>query len=322
VTPGFLSELSVAMRSVVGRERDRIAAIVKDDAAAHVAQANEQSAAEAEAFQRVADEDVAAIEAWADQEVERIREEAARKIADRQADLEAYLGQHAAVLEGELEGIETAVGAYEAKVTAFLDELDATDDPAVIAERAHGLPRPPDLETVRSLARAETLTRLAEASMANDPAVEDAVAESDGDDAVVESAIGTDDAVEDADAVEAAVPGAEEAVTAAVGYGAPRAGDGWDSPSADAMTTDPVDIGLGAMVDEAATDRPVAVMDPEATGPAAATWPTDDVPRLTPVGAGQDDAPGHPNAAVRLIRSVAPWTAPHHDGDDRPTQPG
>ena len=52
---------------------------------------------------------------------------------------------------------------------------------------------------------------------------------------------------------------------------------------------------------------PVPVMDPAAT--ADSTWPAA-APEPEPVAASVD----HTSAAVRLLRSVAPWTAPTHPG--------
>jgi hypothetical protein len=256
VTPGFLSELSGAMRSVLGRERERVAATVRDDAATHAASARAQSTAEAEAFRQVADEDVAAIEAWADGEIERIRSEAARTAADRQADLAAHLAQHEAVLEGELRGIDAAVTEYEATLGAYLDDLDATDDPAEIAQRARAMPRPPDLDTVRSLARADALTRLAEQSMHRD-------------------------SIQDVDGAVSLDRGA-----------------------------DPVPDHTAAHMEGIGPERElVAVMDAVATAEPG--------PPALPDGMSvEEPAFGHPNAAVRLLRSVAPWTAPNHIQDE------
>lgn len=355
VTPGFLAELSGAMRSVVGRERDRIQALIDEDKERHVAQAREQSAAEAEAFRRVADEDVAAIEAWADEETERIRAEAATRVADRRADLEAYLVQHEAVLQGELDGIEAAVSSYQTSLGGFLDDLDTTNDPEEIAHRAHEIPRAPDLETVRSLARADALTRLAEQAMAEEAAhapepteVETAVTDLASDAATADEAVAAPtDAIASADARDdlgwgsplseggdtAPVTAVATAVEAEVTDGADAVGDtlaggnngasGWlrdDDRSAGSFEAvaesglageSDTDFGLGSMVDESpgSVEAPVATMDAVAGSDAASS------PATSPeaaVAVSSEPSFGHTNAAVRLIRSVAPWTAPSH----------
>jgi hypothetical protein len=58
-------------------------------------------------------------------------------------------------------------------------------------------------------------------------------------------------------------------------------------------------------------------MDPAAT--AGTGWETDvradteaPVATVTAVATAEPGDVGHPNAAVRLIRTVAPWTAPTH----------
>jgi hypothetical protein len=57
--------------------------------------------------------------------------------------------------------------------------------------------------------------------------------------------------------------------------------------------------------------QPVPVMDPEAT--ADQTWPAPaEEPEPVEVAATVDNT----SAAVRLLRSVAPWTAPTHSGSE------
>lgn len=367
VTAGLMSELTEAMMAVVGRERDRIGAIVEADAESHLAQAKERAATEAEAFRQVADEDVASIEAWADAEVERIREEAATRISDRRADLDAYLVQHEAVLQGELDGIETALAEYKARLQSFLDELQTGGDPAEIADRARSLPKPPALDDVRAVARAEALTRIAEQAMAADEAAAAeaaaAAAEASGvatspftdvdaPTAGMDETTGTESAVDVAagaesaraeDAEEPAIAGTPgESPVAWIGEAAPVGGDGsggrtgWETDGLESLMG-PAPTRVGG--DGPTPDRPVAVMDPLAsvrTGwetstevPAATGWETAEAglaPGLettsessvaTAVAAEpmRDSDFGHPNAAVRLIRSVAPWTAPTHRDD-------
>ncbi len=55
---------------------------------------------------------------------------------------------------------------------------------------------------------------------------------------------------------------------------------------------------------------PIGVMADEKTG-----WETDE-----PVTIGS--TVDHTSAAVRLLRSVAPWTAPSHEGDRQPPTDG
>jgi hypothetical protein len=369
VTAGLMSELSEAMMAVVARERDRVGAIVDADAAAHLAQAKERAATEAEAFRQVADEDVASIEAWAEAEIERIKSESATRVADRRADLDAYLVQHEAVLQGELDGIETAVANYKAQLDGFLAELRAGGDPAEIADRARALPKAPALDDVRAVARAEALTKIAEQAMAADEAAAAAAAAAtasvsadepvgvaspftdvDADEAASETAGATADtatavaddattAVEADTTVGSAAPDPWAANTP-VGFG----GDGSDGERT-GWESDGLESLMGPAPTRVAADDPlgggpVAVMDPSVNGrtgwdasteiPAGRTGWEMDEPGLatgletTPESsvatavAAEPMPPsdlGHPNAAVRLIRSVAPWTAPTHRDD-------
>ena len=71
-----------------------------------------------------------------------------------------------------------------------------------------------------------------------------------------------------------------------------------EEPAATAETTSP-------------ESEPVPVMDPAAT--ANTSWPAPaQEPEQEPVAATVD----HTSAAVRLLRSVAPWTAPTHAGSN------
>jgi len=351
VSTGFLSELTEAMMGVVGKERDRIGAIVEADAAGHLVEAKERAATEAEAFRQIADEDVANIEAWADAEVERIRGDAASRIADRRADLDTALAQQEAVLDNELKSIETAVADYDVTLQSYLDDLRSTGDPAEIAERAHSLPAPPALDDVRAVARAEALTRIAEeAAAAGAPAIDaEATADdgADGDDDAAGVAGDADPAVATADAPSREATGsssddsdhdddapiepsgeddsaAPTDAGAAIGAipvlvdGGSASRTGWES-----------DGGLEALIDpparamdtgSAGGSAPVAVMDPAATS--SLGWETaTDTSAPTAVATAERSDVGHPNAAVRLIRSVAPWTAPTHQTDRTDTLP-
>ncbi len=324
VTSGFMSELTEAMMGVVGKERDRIGAIVEADAAAHLVEAKEHAAAESEAFRQVADEDVASIEGWAEAEVERIRADAATRIADRRADLDTSLAQHDAVLAGELQGIETAVADYGVTLQSFLDDLRTTGDPAEIADRSRSLPTPPNLNDVRAIARAAALTRIAEEAAAVEAPAAEAVVIDDADasaGAVSEAspldALAVDETTTPADPVEApsdarSVSGAEIAEIPAVVEEVSSARSAWETDGGlETLMDTPAQTLTAAHV--SASAAPVGVMDPAAT--ASTGWDTDiEVPVAvaTAVATAEPGDVGHPNAAVRLIRSVAPWTAPTH----------
>ena len=351
--PTFQTELAAAMQSVAGRERERIAADVAEDASTQVERAKADAAAEAEAFRLVADEDIAEIEAWADREVERIRADAAERIAGRRSDLELSLSQQEEVLRTEIEGVDAAVVEYGQTLDTYFEDLSVETDPEVIARRAGSLPRRPDIEAVRAVARAEALTRIAEQAAGPGEGAGEIAADEDDDGATTvaseasieidgssgEPIVATGDEIDpepsgeaddDEPSVEIGVtPSPELSSLAAMSDGwsdtsdlggliGTSTDDSWSTPSfLTAPTGDASPAGVEARTGwetepSAIGDdtSPVAVMDPDATAPS--TWPSE-----VPVEHPAEPATfGHPNAAVRLIRSVAPWTAPTRTDQD------
>lgn len=313
--PGFLSELAHAMQAAADRERERIAAVVSEDAAGHIEKVRSRAAIETDELRRLADEDVTHIEEWSASEIERIRTEAAQKTDERRANLEEYLRQHDAIIEAEIEGVEAAVRDYGATLDAFFADLADSSDPSDIVRRAESLPPSPDLDSVRARARSEAIARYAapadEPTDVEAPAPEATQAEAGlidvgptGDGGAGMTAEGSAEAVATAESTEA---------TQSMGEAVAAVADA-ESAEAGAVTAETVaEAGEGAErseSSEAATPAPVGVMDPDAAA-AGPSWPADD--RIA-VGPTVD----HTSAAVRLLRSVAPWTAPNHASNQRP----
>jgi hypothetical protein len=308
--PGFLSELANAMRATAERERETIAARVAEDAAAHIDKVRARAAIETEELKRLAEEDVDHIEEWSKGEMDRIRSEADQRITDRRSSLDDYLKQHDAIIEKEIEGVDAAVAEYGTTLDRFFAELSEAGDPAAIVARAEALPAGPDLDQVRATARASAVAMFtepdapAQTAVATDAEAEAApVAEAVVDDSTSDAPIQPPDAIADAESPEAAAfvaPTNDVDSTNGTGDG-------------DGMT--PIETPAAAIADEAsdATAEPVPVMDPAAT--ADQTWPSptpESEPEREQVGASVD----HTSAAVRLLRSVAPWTAPTHAGSE------
>ena len=162
VTQGFLVELAKAMHAAAEQERERIAAVVADDGAAHVERARTRASVEAEELRRFADEDLKRISDWSAAEVKRIHREAARQAEERRAALDEYIHQHEAIIDTEIQGVDGALAEYYDTLQQFFVELTASTDPAEIARRAGTVPPPPDLDDVRANARAAAVARLAE----------------------------------------------------------------------------------------------------------------------------------------------------------------
>ena len=299
VRPVFLSELARAMQEAADRESERIAAIVTQDAATHIEQVRARAALETDELRRLAEEDVARIENWTANEVQRIRSEANDRIAERHADLETYLGQHDAVIDAEIVGVEGAVDEYKALLSRFFVELAGSGDPTEIVRQAVELPTPPDLDTIRANARARATARFAAATVQS---VVAAVAP----EAPVESEVVAPEAPVESEVVAPEAPVESEVVaeaqsSAVVSYVDPLIGVMEDIPATrdDDATVHPADA-----------KPPIGVMADEKTG-----WESDE-----PVTIGS--TVDHTSAAVRLLRSVAPWTAPSHEGDRQPPTDG
>lgn len=311
--PGFLAELAVAMRATAQKERERIAARVADDAAAHVDKVRARAAIETDELKRLAEEDVQHIQDWSTSEMERIRGEADKKIEDRRSSLEEYLQQHDSIIDTEIEGVNEAVSGYSATLDRYFEELAQSEDPSTIVARAEALPAPPDLDQVRAQARSRAVAAFAAAD-------EPQVAEATTDTPVTAEAQPAETAASER-SEEAMSP--EATVGAIVAEPTPMA----DTPTVETPTVDENAPLASAMAAEAATadpasaepavaeaatsePAPIPVMDPTAT--AESTWPASEptASEPEPVAATVD----HTSAAVRLLRSVAPWTAPTHAG--------
>jgi len=342
LTPTFLAGLAAAMRETAVRERDRISGVVADDAAAHVEKVRSRAAIETEELRRLAEEDVEHINQWSAAEIERVKTEATQKIDDRRSSLDVYLKQHDTIIDTEIEGVNSAVRDYEATLDRFFSELSAETDPASIVRRAGQLPAPPDLDEIRATARANAMTHLAEmgpqaagetAPTAQTEAAVEAAPEPEGEAAPVMASAEATDSTEPVEAAESMQPTAESV--------SPDQGDNGLGPMTGVMDdgvgsiepselTEPTESTEEVAVAEAETPvasdgetadpsvgpepseepgvpAPVAVMDPDAQR--VPSWPA---PAPTMERAQIAPTIDHTSAAVRLLRSVAPWTAPTH----------
>lgn len=300
--PAFLTELAHAMQAAADRERERIASVVAEEASVHVEKVRSRAALETDELRRLAEEDVTRIEEWSASEIERVRAEAAQKTSDRRASLEEYLHQHDAIIASEIEGVDGAVRDYGVTLETFFAGLADSNDPSEIVRRAETLPAPPDLDEVRAAARSEAVGRFAGSA-----APEPTDAETTGDAATATDTGDTTDESAGGETVEtAAIAEPVEAVAIAepVEATAMAETDGAQRPDQAEATAD---ASTPAGDEDAA--GPVGVMDPS-TAPVAG-WPADD--RLA-IAQTTD----HASAAVRLLRTVAPWTAPVHAGEPEP----
>ena len=325
--PGFLAELAVAMRTTAEKERERISAKVADDAAAHVDKVRARAAIETDELRRLAEEDVQHIEEWSASEMQRIRGEADQKIEERRSSLDEYLKQHDSIIDTEIEGVNDAVRDYNTTLDRYFEELAQSDNPATIVARAEALPPPPDLDDVRARARGRAVAMFADIDddpvAAAPPVITEAtpiVSEA----APIAAAVGPvetpvaqspeatiADAIGDQSAPSDELIGSVETVepTEPIGDPTPVMADAVPVQATPAEPEAPAVVAETVL--PAADAAPIPVMDPAAT--TDSTWPAPSPePEPEPVAASVD----HTSAAVRLLRSVAPWTAPTHSGSN------
>jgi hypothetical protein len=158
---GFLAELTLAMQAVAENQREATASEVEAMTRAHLERVRARAAAEAAELRRMSDGDIDGIRSWQQAEAMRIQEEADRRIQERGAELDSYLMRHAAIVDGEVGHIESAVATYQTSLDEYFDRLTTETSPTEIARLADEIPDPPDLGKVASDARVQAVATLA-----------------------------------------------------------------------------------------------------------------------------------------------------------------
>ena len=151
----LLREIARAMQTAAKRERDRIDAGMGVEETAQVEKIQARAAEEAAALRTGADDDVASVNAWYEDEIRRIREEADRRIADRRQRLELSITQHGSLIAAETESVHRAIQDYRASLGDFFGRLADEQDPSAIARLAGTLPEQPDIDAARADARSQ-----------------------------------------------------------------------------------------------------------------------------------------------------------------------
>ncbi len=166
----LLREIARAMQTAAKRERDRIDAGMGVEETAQVEKIQARAADEAAALRTGADDDVASVNAWYEDEIRRIREEADRRIADRRQRLELSITQHGSLIAAETESVHRAIQDYRASLGDFFGRLADEQDPSAIARLAGTLPEQPDIDAARADARSRAMQALEVAATAEPPA--------------------------------------------------------------------------------------------------------------------------------------------------------
>ena len=146
----FLHELVQAMRTTAAAEKVRIAADADRRREEHLASIQARRESEAQRIRELADDDLKAIDAWAEEERQRTDRERARRAEALATDLETSLAQHGARVDGEVERVEAAIATYRVEVDEFFTTLERETDPVAIAQHAGRRPTVPDLAAAAS----------------------------------------------------------------------------------------------------------------------------------------------------------------------------
>ena len=160
----LLAEIARAMQVAADEERHRIHAGVGEDEAAQIEKIHVRALAESDELLKHAEEDVSLVNAWRQDQIRRIREDADRQIGERRKRLEESLTRHGSLIETEVQSVQLAVQEYRASLDAFFGRLSDEREPSAIARLAGTLPDPPDLQGVRTDARSGAMRELVEGS--------------------------------------------------------------------------------------------------------------------------------------------------------------
>jgi hypothetical protein len=163
----LLAEIARAMQVAADQERDRIAVSIGEDEVAQIEKIHLRAAAESDELKKHADEDVSLVDAWREDQIQRIRDDADRQIADRRTRLDESLTHHGSLIETEVQSVQLAVQDYRASLDAFFGRLSEEKEPSAIARLAGTLPDPPDLHEVRADARSGAMKELEQRSAAD-----------------------------------------------------------------------------------------------------------------------------------------------------------
>ena len=162
----LLSGIARAMQVAAEQERVRIDASVGEEETAQIEKIHVRAAAESDELKKQAEEDVRLVDAWREEEIQRVREDADHQIADRRGQLEQSLTHHGSLIQSEVQSVQVAVQGYRASLGAFFGRLSEERDPSAIARLAGTLPDPPDLHEIRADARSGAMKEIEQRSAA------------------------------------------------------------------------------------------------------------------------------------------------------------
>jgi hypothetical protein len=276
------------MHSTADQPQERLLSGLDDRTNAHLAAVRTRGEDEAGELRAKADGDVAEIQAWSEAEIQRVKDEAARRVAARREALDQELAHHDSLVTGELEGVRSAVEQHKAELADYFSRLKGATEPTTIARLAGTVPVAPDLTAVGSAARA---------ALVSVPAAEPQAAEGSQAAEEAQPAEASEDAPPIADAYAEATdqpPADAEAAPQAMADGSSTEPADADA-DADAVSVDPISPEASEAVADPETWSAEAAAEPPAA--ADGTAPTD----LTAEAmAMASDAPGASDAVAQV----------------------
>lgn len=157
----FLRNLVDAMRHVAEETRSKSVVELRASVDEHIRELRSASEERAGAMRKLAEDEVAAIAAWEETEIERLRAEAKRRSEERRVRLDKEVADDASQTEREIEQTKERATAYEAELGAFLSKLAEIRDPAAFVTAAQRMPAPPLSSSSASADAATVRARLA-----------------------------------------------------------------------------------------------------------------------------------------------------------------
>ena len=149
----LLGELARAMHAAATSQYERTNAELESRRAEQVKATAERSTAEAETLKASLEADIAAVDAWAKAETEKIKQERLRRIDAQRQHLAGQLERQETIKQREIVAIEAAIDAHRAEIDQFFGRMERETDPTAIAQVAASLPPFPSLAEIAETAR-------------------------------------------------------------------------------------------------------------------------------------------------------------------------
>ncbi len=144
----FIGELVRSMQATADAERAKVAEGTERRREARIAAIHARRESEANQMRELADEELKAIDGWAEAERQHIQLERERRAQVLHKDLETSLAEHGSKIDREIEAVEAAIATYRAEVDAYFVIFERETDPIAIAQHAGRRPVFPTLETI------------------------------------------------------------------------------------------------------------------------------------------------------------------------------